>query len=89
MYRNNLHPNVKKIIEQIENIKLDFNLDNKMNLEYTGHYIGAHAEVRALDDISKKKFGDVIVDEDIYYHWLESDVLGYNRNVTVKPDGTK
>ncbi|MEN5233186.1 hypothetical protein [Sphingobacterium faecium] len=89
VYRNNLHPNVKKIVEQIENIKLDFNLDSKVNLEYTGHYIGAHAEVRALDDLSKKKFGDVIADEDIYYHWLENDVLGYNRNVTVKPDGTK
>ena len=88
-YRDTLHPNIKNLIIELENVKSLYNVENLLNLDRAGHYIGAHAEVRALDDLIKKRFGNGLIDETIFNEWLENSILGYNRNVVVKPNDTK
>jgi hypothetical protein len=47
----------------------------------SGDYPGAHAEIRALDDLARKKFGSTTVSNQVFDAWLKNDVLGYNRNI--------
>ena len=81
-----MHPNLRSIVTKLENTKSLYNVDSVEILEYAGKHIGAHAEVRALDNLIKKKFGNSVIDEIIFNDWLENNVLGYNRNIFVKPD---
>lgn len=89
-YRESLHPNIREIVVELENTpKSLYNIDNIANLNKTGHYIGAHAEIRALNDLVEKRFGNQLVGEDVFNDWIEKAVLGYNRNVVVKPENNK
>ncbi|MBO9674376.1 MAG: hypothetical protein J7577_13090 [Sphingobacteriaceae bacterium] len=50
----------------------------------TGKKTGAHAEIRALDDLAKEKFPNYLVTpptNEVFDAWLKNDVLGYNRNI--------
>lgn len=57
-------------------------MTNSQYFKNSGKHPGAHAEIRALDDLAKKKFpnyqtnppSDAVLDA-----WLKNDVLGYNR----------
>ncbi|PBI84721.1 hypothetical protein BSF41_40490 [Flavobacterium sp. ACN2] len=88
-YRESLHPNIKAIVEELEHVKSLYNVDHIINIDKAGHYIGAHAEIRALNDLIEKRFGSSMVEESLFNDWLENSVLGYNRNITVKIDNTK
>ena len=89
-YRNSLHPNIREIVMELENTEKSlFNVNSSTTLDFAGYYIGAHAEIRALDDLVKKRFGGTAIDETIFNEWLESSVLGYNRNITVKKESSK
>lgn len=54
-----------------------YNLANPDDLDFTGKLVGAHAEFKALNDLSITKFGNIKVDQVIYDRWLKN-VLGYN-----------
>jgi len=88
-YRLSLHPNIRSLVEELENVKSLYNVDNNLIIDNAGHYIGAHAEVRALDDLIRKRFGNDFIDESVFNNWLENSVLGYNRNIQVKINNTK
>lgn len=85
----NMHPNLRNIVNDLQGKQSLYNMDSFDNLVYTGKNIAAHAEIRALDNLIKKKFGYNLVDEDTFYIWLESNVLGYNRNIVAKPDSNQ
>ena len=84
-----MHPNLRDLVQELENVKSLYNVDNTLALDKAGNYIAAHAEVRALDDLIKKRFGNSAVDETTFNNWLENNVLAYNRNIQVKIDNTK
>lgn len=45
---------------------------------------GAHAEIRALDDLAKQRFPNYLTNpptDELFDSWLKNDVLGYNRNI--------
>lgn len=44
------------------------------------NFTGMHAECRALNDLSIKKFGHLYVQPKIYDDWLKN-VFAYNRNI--------
>lgn len=86
----NMHPNLRDIVNELENAgKSLYNVDNISNLDFAGHNIAAHAEVRALDSLIKKKFGNNVVSEEIFNDWIQNSVLGYNRNIVTKPGNDK
>ena len=63
----------------------NYNMSNFEDLKFTRtkhNKIAAHAEVRALDDLAKQKFGNTQVPDEVFDEWLKNDVLGYNSNIT-------
>jgi hypothetical protein len=83
---NGLHPNLK--------LRYNFTMDARNadrynmfvpdDIKYTGFYIGAHAEVRALNQLAIVKWGNTLVDSYVFDSWLKNNVLGYNRNVVTR-----
>jgi hypothetical protein len=66
-----------------------YNLQDAGYIVYTGNFIGSHAEIRALDDLSKKIFTQEIspgvfvpveVESGVYDLWIKQ-VYGYNRRI--------
>lgn len=60
------------------------NIYNMNNLEYfgnAGNFPGAHAEIRALNDLAKKKWPNTPPSDEVFNLWLRDEVLGYNRNI--------
>ena len=84
-YLDKMFPNLKKRIDDIWAFdKNNYNMIDHRFLENTGKYPGAHAEIRALNDLAKKKFPNYTINppsDEIFNNWLKNDVLGYNRNV--------
>jgi hypothetical protein len=56
-----------------------YNLEVAEDIVFTGKHMAMHAECRALNDLSVKKFGNVFVEPRIYDEWLKT-IKGYNRN---------
>lgn len=82
---NRIFPNLRAKIDDIILFnKHNYNLKNIDFLGNTGKYPGAHAEIRALDDLAKKKFPNYMTNppsDVVFNNWLKNDVLGYNRNI--------
>ena len=60
------------------------NIYNMNNLEYfgnAGNFPGAHAEIRALNDLAKKKWPNTPPSDEVFNLWLRDEVLAYNRNI--------
>jgi|GEM_PF-3399011 hypothetical protein len=58
----------------------------------TGKYPGAHAEIRALDDLAKKKFPNYMSNppsDEVFDMWLKDNVVGYNRNIKYGTEQTE
>lgn len=89
LFRSSLHPNIKVLIDEIEDVKFLYNVAETINLEKTGHYIASHAKIRALDNLIKKRFGNNLINETVFDNWIENSVLGYNRNIQVKEGVTR
>jgi hypothetical protein len=83
---NGLNPNLKLRY----NLTMDarnagrYNMLNPDHIKYTGFYTGAHAEVRALNQLAIYKWGNTLVDSYVFDSWLKNNVLGYNRNVVTR-----
>lgn len=76
-------PNLKRKIDDIIAFKHKNNY-NMQDLSYfgnTGLRPGAHAEIRALDDLAKKTFDANVPTDEVFDAWLKNNVLGYNRNI--------
>jgi hypothetical protein len=82
---NSMHPNLKAIVDELlTHGQSTYHMADPSALVYTGKNIAAHAEVRALDNLIKKRFGNGLIDEARFNDWLDTKVLGYNRNIVVK-----
>jgi hypothetical protein len=82
---NRIFPNLRDKIMDIRSFgKENYNMSDFEYLWNSGKNIGAHAEVRALDDLAKKRFPDYMTNlpsSQVFDAWLKNDVLGYNRNI--------
>jgi hypothetical protein len=84
-YLENMFPNLKERIEDINAFdKKNYHMADGKYRNNTGPKPGSHAEVRALDDLAKKKFPDYLTNpptDEVFDAWLKNDVIGYNRNI--------
>lgn len=76
-----MHPNFRQRFIQTSSKRNSnlYNLKDPGDIVYTGDHMAMHAECRALNDLSVKKFGNVFVEPRVYDEWLKT-VKGYNRN---------
>lgn len=90
-YHNSMFPNLKTKIEKLNNFGVqNYNVDDTKLLGFIRprhgkESIGSHAEVRALNDLAKKKFNLIDypngVTDDVFEAWMKNDVIAYNRNM--------
>ena len=83
---NTCFPNLKKKIQDLIEFKHpnNYRMTDSNYFKNSGPKPGAHAEIRALDDLAKKKFPNYQTNppsDELFNSWLRNDVLGYNRNI--------
>ncbi|UFH35068.1 hypothetical protein [Flavobacterium acetivorans] len=87
LYLENMFPNLKKRVDDVKAFrKENYNLEDVRFRKNPGEFPGAHAEVRALDNLAKKRFkyefeNNIPITDEVFDAWLKNDVLGYNRNI--------
>ncbi|WP_026904665.1 hypothetical protein [Pedobacter glucosidilyticus] len=76
-----LHPNMRLRYDQtnfVRNNGYGYNMNNREDIVFTGDFMAAHAEVRALNHLACKKFGNNLVETADFDNWIKNNVLGYN-----------
>lgn len=86
-YLNNMFPNLKKRVQDVRAYdRNNFYVSTGYDKRRAGNFIGAHAEIQALDELAKQKFPDYKINppsNEVFDSWLKNDILGYNRNISV------
>ena len=86
-YIENMFPNLKTRVDDVIAFdKKNYRMKEPEYLDNTGPKAGSHAEVRALDDLAKKRFdyefeNNIPISDEVFNTWVKNDVLGYNRNI--------
>jgi hypothetical protein len=84
-YIDKMFPNLKTRVDDVITFdKKNYRMKDPEYRKNTGPKAGSHAEVRALDDLAKKKFPDYLTNppsDEVFHAWVKNDVLGYNRNI--------